>query len=194
MEDAQFYNLETLAGIAGVTPRTIRFYTAEGLLPPPRTRGRYAVYTDEHLNRLRLIARLKEAYLPLQEIKNRIEAAPRDEPYELLLSSAPQSIAESEPPEYLGAMEELPLHAAAGSAADYVARTLARQTEPATPPELRARAAFYSRAPIQEPSDTWNRVEIVPGIELHVRAALWLRFHDRIERLIAFARSLFRNV
>ncbi len=61
-----------LAKRAGVTPRTIRYYTSEGLLPPPTTRGKYAYYSDEHLRRLRLIARLKEEYLPLSAIRGRL--------------------------------------------------------------------------------------------------------------------------
>jgi DNA-binding transcriptional MerR regulator len=73
MNDEKQYTISELADAAGVTPRTIRYYTAEGLLPPPDTRGRYALYGDEHLLRLQLIARLKDAYLPLGEIKARTD-------------------------------------------------------------------------------------------------------------------------
>jgi DNA-binding transcriptional MerR regulator len=68
----QVYTIGELAEAAGVTPRTIRYYTAEGLLPPPDTRGRYAQYGAEHLVRLHAIARLKEAYLPLGAIRERL--------------------------------------------------------------------------------------------------------------------------
>jgi DNA-binding transcriptional MerR regulator len=61
-----------LARLAGVTPRTIRYYVSEGLLPPPTMRGTYAHYGGEHLRLLRLIARLKEAYLPLSAIHGRL--------------------------------------------------------------------------------------------------------------------------
>jgi DNA-binding transcriptional MerR regulator len=73
MTDEKQYTISELADATGVTPRTIRYYTAEGLLPPPDTRGRYALYGDEHLLRLQLIARLKDAYLPLGEIKARTD-------------------------------------------------------------------------------------------------------------------------
>jgi DNA-binding transcriptional MerR regulator len=65
----RIYKIGELADAAGVTSRTIRYYTGEGLLPPPDARGAYALYGEDHLNRLRLIARLKESYLPLGEIK-----------------------------------------------------------------------------------------------------------------------------
>src|SRR5258707_11155039 len=66
------YKISELADAAGTTPRTVRFYTAEGLLPPPDARGRYALYSNEHLDRLRLIDRLKEAHQPLNAIRERL--------------------------------------------------------------------------------------------------------------------------
>lgn len=65
----------SLAGLteqAGVSVRTVRYYIAEGLLPPPVAAGRQSAYTPGHLDRLRLIARLKEAYLPLREIRRQL--------------------------------------------------------------------------------------------------------------------------
>ena len=61
-----------VAKLAGTTPRTIRYYTGEGLLPPPDLRGKYALYSHEHVRRLELIRRLKEAFLPLNEIRLRL--------------------------------------------------------------------------------------------------------------------------
>lgn len=65
-------SLADLTEQAGVTVRTVRYYIAEGLLPPPVTAGRQSAYTRGHLDRLRLIARLKEAYLPLREIRRQL--------------------------------------------------------------------------------------------------------------------------
>src|SRR5689334_1938441 len=67
------YSIGELAKTAEVTPRTIRFYSAEGLLPPPLSEGRYAIYTSEHLARLQLIQRLKSAFLPLNAIRAHME-------------------------------------------------------------------------------------------------------------------------
>lgn len=61
-----------LAKRAGVSVRTIRYYIEEGLLPPPSVEGRYSVFDEGYLNRLQLILRLKEAYLPLREIRDLI--------------------------------------------------------------------------------------------------------------------------
>jgi DNA-binding transcriptional MerR regulator len=79
MMHEQGYTIGDLADAAGVTPRTIRYYTTEGLLPPPDTRGKYARYRHIHLLRLQIIARLKEAYLPLGEIRTQLERLSNEE-------------------------------------------------------------------------------------------------------------------
>ncbi|WP_245687647.1 MerR family transcriptional regulator [Streptacidiphilus griseoplanus] len=54
------YRVEELAEAAGITVRTLRFYRERKLLPPPRREGRIAWYSQEHLDRLRVIAELLE--------------------------------------------------------------------------------------------------------------------------------------
>lgn len=54
------YRMEELAGLAGITVRTLRFYRERKLIPPPRREGRIAWYDDHHLARLRTIAALLE--------------------------------------------------------------------------------------------------------------------------------------
>lgn len=65
-------NINELANETGVTTRTIRYYVEQGLLPNPES-GYPAQYTDDHLQRLALIRRLKEEYLPLDEIKTMLQ-------------------------------------------------------------------------------------------------------------------------
>src|SRR6266511_4916192 len=107
----KLYTIGQLAEIAGVTPRTIRYYTAEGLLPRPDARGQYALYGEEHLLRLRLIAQLKAAYLPLGEIKARLDQLDLVQVRQLLEQRADRA----EP--------------APAGAADYVAQVLRRQSQ-----------------------------------------------------------------
>jgi DNA-binding transcriptional MerR regulator len=59
-----------IARRTGVTPATVNFYVAQGLLPrPTKTSRNMAYYTEEHVRRLQLIRRLKQRYLPLSIIK-----------------------------------------------------------------------------------------------------------------------------
>jgi DNA-binding transcriptional MerR regulator len=66
------YTLAELTEAAGVSVRTVRYYISEGLLPPPFGAGPASHYSGAHLNRLALIGRLKDAYLPLKEIRRRL--------------------------------------------------------------------------------------------------------------------------
>ncbi|EST32934.1 hypothetical protein N566_19740 [Streptomycetaceae bacterium MP113-05] len=52
------YRAADLARVAGITPRTLRFYRERKLLPPPRREGRIAWYDAHHLARLRTISTL----------------------------------------------------------------------------------------------------------------------------------------
>jgi DNA-binding transcriptional MerR regulator len=84
MPFADRLSLQELTDAAGVSVRTVRYYIAEGLLPAPMGSGPASFYTPNHLRRLRLIGRLKEAYLPLKEIRRRLEGV-TDEAVEGLL-------------------------------------------------------------------------------------------------------------
>ena len=66
------YSLQDLADLADVSPRTIRYYVAQGLLPSPGQVGPGAHYADGHLARLRLIRRLQREHLPLAEIRTQL--------------------------------------------------------------------------------------------------------------------------
>ncbi len=55
------FTAQDLAGLCGVSVRTVRYYVEEALLPPPASRGRGAHFEERHLTRLRLIRAMQEA-------------------------------------------------------------------------------------------------------------------------------------
>ena len=63
-----------LASAAGVGVDTVRFYQARGLIAPPLRRGRFAIYTREHLERIRRIRALLESGFSLAQIRRLLEA------------------------------------------------------------------------------------------------------------------------
>ena len=79
MPDDERYSLTELADLGGVTPRTVRYYLAQGLLPSVGSSGPGSKYDQGHLARLRLIRRLQAEHLPLAEIRRRLEALTDDE-------------------------------------------------------------------------------------------------------------------
>ena len=104
--------IQELADRAEVTTRTIRYYVEQGVLSPPE-RGRPAEYTEEHVEQLALIKRLKEQYLPLEEIR------------EALQGLSPQDVErlaqlQSTPPQDEARQQKL------SSAADYISDVLKR--------------------------------------------------------------------
>ncbi|AZN42231.1 MerR family transcriptional regulator [Paenibacillus albus] len=64
------YRIGELSKMAGVSPRTIDFYTSLGLIEPERRSAKnYRLYNDETLHRLKRIEQLKKDKLSLDEIK-----------------------------------------------------------------------------------------------------------------------------
>ncbi|MDQ3949432.1 MAG: MerR family transcriptional regulator [Gemmatimonadota bacterium] len=192
LADLETYDLSELSAAAGVTPRTIRYYVQQGLLPSPGTRGPGTRYDRAHLDRLQLIRRLQREHLPLAEIRRRLDALGDDGVREALSTSP-------EPP-------------ARASALDYVRDLLARQsartssastTKPGAPPPppLAASAAMAlhsglaaepTQALSQRPSrSTWDRIPLAPDVELHIRRPLSREQNRQVERLIEAARDLF---
>ncbi len=136
-------SLQELTDAAGVSVRTVRYYIAEGLLPAPMGSGPASFYTPNHLRRLRLIARLKDAYLPLKEIRRRLEGVP-DEAVAGLLDLEDAALFDAATWESLqGGTKQ------ASSALRYIDRVLERQR----PRALRESAPIPFRRQHAEPRD-----------------------------------------
>jgi DNA-binding transcriptional MerR regulator len=79
LADEAWLTVDELAARAGITVRTLRFYAAKGLLPPPelgpRRVGRYG---PEHLGRLELIEELQRQGLTLAAIERYLAQLPED--------------------------------------------------------------------------------------------------------------------
>jgi DNA-binding transcriptional MerR regulator len=70
------FGIDDLAGLGGVTRRTVRYYVQEGLLPPPLGVGRGPHYDRTHLDRLLLVRRLQEDGKTLDEIRAVLAGSP----------------------------------------------------------------------------------------------------------------------
>ncbi|MFI7319644.1 MerR family transcriptional regulator [Streptomyces venezuelae] len=77
--DEPTLTVDELAARAGVTVRTIRFYSTKGLLPPPVIGPRrVGHYGQEHLSRLALIEELQHQGMTLAAIERYLEQLPAD--------------------------------------------------------------------------------------------------------------------
>ena len=73
-EQAGEYRINDLARESGIPVRNIRLYQERRILPPPIRRGRVGWYSEAHLARLRLIARLLDRGYSLAHIGELISA------------------------------------------------------------------------------------------------------------------------
>jgi DNA-binding transcriptional MerR regulator len=67
------YRVEELADAADVAVDTIRFYQARDLIPAPERRGRFAIYTTDHLERIRRIRGLLDSGFSLAQIRKLLD-------------------------------------------------------------------------------------------------------------------------
>ncbi len=190
-------DINALSQATGISVRTIRYYLAENLLPPPAGRGPAAIYGPGHRDRLRLIRRLQDdAHLPLAEIRKQLQAL--DDAGVAQALAAPATAA---PP--------------AASAFDYVRQVLAKAQSPQEvrepPPPAHGAAAAVNReraldqdaavsrssAPHPAPGPRkpqrshWERITLHPDIELHVRRPLARSDQRRLDELLDLAQRLF---
>ena len=63
-----------LAEAAGVGVDTVRFYQSRGLIPAPLRRGRFAIYSEQHLERLRRVRSLLDSGFSLAQIRQILES------------------------------------------------------------------------------------------------------------------------
>lgn len=61
--------LDELARLSGMTARNVRAHQERGLLPPPQVRGRVGFYSQDHLDRLRMIVELQAEGLSLAAVQ-----------------------------------------------------------------------------------------------------------------------------
>ena len=68
--------VKDMAGAAGVSPDTVRFYTREGLLTPSRDpANNYQHYSSDDLRRLRFARKARQLGFSLPEIRNILNQA-----------------------------------------------------------------------------------------------------------------------
>lgn len=77
------YKIGEIAELAGVSRRTIDYYTNLGLLKPVRSASNYRYYTEDALIRLKVIESLKAGRFTLEEIREHLRLLDDGAPQEL---------------------------------------------------------------------------------------------------------------
>lgn len=136
-----------------VTPRLVRHYTSQGRLDEPLKSGRYAVYTYRHLLQVLLVRRLLAEGYGASAIGD-LAVSKTDTELEALLEGGVQLTVEAANPA-LGFLEQIRRRQSV---------TIAEPTQD----NLKGFTVPPSPSPDRR-STRWKRIEILPGLELHVR-------------------------
>ncbi|MBA2684860.1 MAG: MerR family transcriptional regulator [Gemmatimonadaceae bacterium] len=209
------YDLLELCDLADVTPRTVRYYIQQGLLPSPDSKGRGSRYDRTHLERIQLIKRLQGKHLPLAEIRTQLAelsdasvAALVAQPafpeksgsalayvQEVLANSKTRlslggnaSSPQAVPPAPSPRSASTPAAAPPPSPPSASHRESVTVPPPVAPEEIAATTSLPS-----QPRSTWERIPLTPDIEVHVRRPL-SRLHNKLlDRLLEQARNLLSD-
>ena len=181
------FSLAELSQETGVEERTIRHYISIGVLPPPSSRGRGARYDQVHLERLKAIRVLQREH-KLDKIREILSSISPEKIQQLVAEWIPENPrSRLNARDYLASVETEFKNTKGGS------RRLTRSKE--VQPSLSAdfNLSMNKRfnikednAPIERlilkleevsgkppkrtrPGKRWDVIEILPGVELHVR-------------------------
>ena len=195
--------IHELAERAGISVRTIRYYIEEGLLPQPSYQGKYSYYSTAFLDRLELIRRLKDSYLPLKEIRFIMNSLSDREVQKKLKEEPLPS-----PRFSTQAREPQQLTKPGAKALDYIDRVMEDQSKYRTKGTIdHAQQTHFQEpvivhkpavnqvapAPAAPQAEEWQRIPLAPGVELHLRRPLDPATHSLVQQVIVYARRVFRG-
>jgi DNA-binding transcriptional MerR regulator len=133
--------------------RMVRYYSTEGLISPPEARqGPSAVYGYNHLLQLLVIKRLQADHLPIRKIKEFVEGKTERELEQLL--------------DVKHARHE---RDGLKNAATVYLESLLQKPQARAATRLQVVEALPPPAASTGQASAWARVEVEPGLELHIR-------------------------
>ena len=161
--------------------RTVRYYLTEGLVPPAEEKqGTASVFEFRHLLQLLVVKKLQAEGLPIRAIRELVTGK-TERQLERLLGTAEQGQARGP--------------AARGEALSYLESLLQKSPSAPLPSQAPPPPQAYPSAPPASPpgslTGTWSRVELEPGLELHVSDAYRAPQHEGALRRLS---NIFLNV
>ncbi|NEP63067.1 MAG: MerR family transcriptional regulator [Symploca sp. SIO2G7] len=137
-----------------ITPRLVRYYTTQGMLDEPLKEGREARYTYRHLLQLLVVRRLLAEGYGASAIDNLATSKDNTELEALLQGGVQLALT------------------AANPALGFLQQIKERQSLPISPAPTTAPAKSTHAETVAYPqaaTSNWTRMEILPGLEIHIR-------------------------
>ena len=144
--------------------RTIRYYLAEGLIQPPEEKqGTASVFGYMNLLQLLTVKKLQVEHLPIRKIRDLVAGKSEQELETLLGIGGPsgKKSRESEAKRYLESLLAPSMFQTLGSVA---------ATGTPRPNQMSIPRAAAPPAQEADQAQSWQRLEIEPGLELHIRS------------------------
>lgn len=184
------YTISELEKLTGTPRRNIHFYTQQKVIPPPAGTGGAARYRDEHLLRLLLIREMKKSHLKLSGIREALDAMNVEDMRDLLKRSRSESFTwDAEAlSNWLssGDFLEEPVSMPAAEQKKYFRKKMDVSRAPAKESVHEKNISFLSRlkrTPLTK-EESWHRIEIIKGMELHIRSDLFKQLQGFIDRWV----------
>ena len=137
--------------------RTVRYYLAEGLIPPAEEKqGTASVFGFRHLLQLLVVKKLQSEGLPIRAIRELVTGKTERQLERLLGVEQGRASGPAARGEALGYLESL------------LQKGPSSPLPSSPPPPAQAPSSALSGSPSASPRETWARVELEPGLELHV--------------------------
>lgn len=144
--------------------RTIRYYLTEGLLSPAEEKqGTASVFSHRHLLQLLVVKKLQSEHLPIRKIRELV-AGRTERELERLLGSEGSAAVKNEALSYLEKLLTTPATAPKSPSAAQSSRP-----SPAMPAQASSDLIAPPGSITSARQGTWSRIEIEPGLELHVQ-------------------------
>ena len=150
--------IEQKRGTVSLVPdeRTIRYYLAEGLIQAAdEKQGTASVFTYKHLLQLIAVKKLQAEHLPIRKIRELVTDKDQQQLESLLgVTASAKRTDDKEAKRYLESL-------LAPSMSFGSINNAPQNAAPSSPPAAPSR---------RESTASWQRVEIEPGLELHIRS------------------------
>ncbi|HUQ33722.1 MAG TPA: MerR family transcriptional regulator [Pyrinomonadaceae bacterium] len=150
--------------------RTVRYYQTEGLLSPAEDKqGTASVFSYRHLLELLVVKKLQSEHLPIRKIRSLVDGRTERE-LERLLGSEGSTAVKNEALSYLEKllMQPTPVQPPAQASQPQQQQALPQSSSSGQAQVGRIQFAPQSPTTSSGGHGTWARIEIEPGLELHV--------------------------
>jgi DNA-binding transcriptional MerR regulator len=137
--------------------RTVRYYLTEGLVSPAEDkRGTASVFGYRHLLQLLVVKKLQAEHLPIRKIRDLVDGRSERE-LERLLGAEGSAAVKNEALSYLEQLLTRPAPAVSPAPQMATMESLPSPPRPA------------AQSPQSASGGSWSRIELEPGLELHVQ-------------------------